>query len=155
MAGKGADMTNAAQPGEEFGRGLRQVRTVIELLTLSGQEATAQIAPLLHPEMRLLAAPGLVPVRRYQTREDFLAYFADARAHGMLIEPDVAEISVSPSGAVLVAGALRMTGPGGVDVIPAWFVYTFRDGLIASLENHLDRQMAEEAAGLGGRDTEA
>ncbi len=31
---------------------------------------------------------------------------------------------------------------------PAWFVYTFRDGLIASLGNYLDREMAEGAAGL-------
>ena len=51
--------------------------------------------------------------------------------------------------AVLVAGALRITGATGVDEIPAWFVYTFRDGLIASLENHLDREIAEHAAGLG------
>ena len=41
-----------------------------------------------------------------------------------------------------------MNGPNGVDEIPAWFVYTFRDGLIASLENHLDRELAEHAAGL-------
>ena len=32
--------------------------------------------------------------------------------------------------------------------IPAWFVYTFRDGLIASLENHLERELAEHAASL-------
>ena len=138
--------TNQHEAG--FGRDLRQIKMVVELLALSGQEAVAELTPLLHPEMRVLPAPGVAPVRSYQTRGEFLAYFADARAHGMLIEPDASEILVSPTGAVFVAGALRMSGPNGVDEIPAWFVYTFRDGLIASLENHLDREMAEHAAGL-------
>ena len=131
-----------------FGRDLRQIRMVVELLALSGQEAVAELTPLLHPEMRVLAAPGVVPARSYQTREEFLAYFADAKAHGVLIEPDASEIRVGPAGAVLVAGALRMSGPNGVDEIPAWYVYTFREGLIATLENHLDREIAEHAAGL-------
>jgi hypothetical protein len=121
---------------------------VVELLTLSGQEAVAELTPLLHPEMCVLAAPGVAPVRSYQTREEFPAYFADAKAHGVLIEPDASEILVSPTGAVLVTGALRMSGTTGADEIPAWFVCTFRDGLIASLENHLDREMAQHAAGL-------
>jgi hypothetical protein len=131
-----------------FGRDLRQIRMVVELLALSGQEAVADLAPLLHPEMRVLAAPGVAPVRSYQTREEFIAYFADAKEHGVLIEPDASEVRLSPTGAVFVAGALRMSGPNGIDEIPAWFVYTFRDGLIASLENHLDREMAQHAAGL-------
>ena len=139
---------NTDLPNAGFGRDLRQIKLVVELLVLSGQEAVAELAPLLHPEMRVLAAPGVAPVRSYQTREEFLAYFADAKAHGVLIEPDASEIRVGASGAVLVAGALRMSGATGVDEIPAWFVYTFRDGLIASLENHLDRGMAEDAAGL-------
>lgn len=139
---------NTDQRDAAFGRDLRQIKMVVEWLALSGQEAVAELAPLLHPEMRVLAAPGVAPVRSYQTREEFLAYFDDAKAHGVLIEPDASEIRVGPSGAVLVAGALRMSGPNGVDEIPAWFVYTFRDGLIASLENHLDREIAQHAAGL-------
>jgi hypothetical protein len=35
-------------------------------------------------------------VRRYQTREEFLAYFPDAKAHAVLIEPDASEIRVAP-----------------------------------------------------------
>ena len=139
---------NTDQHEAGFGRDLRQIKMVVELLALSGQEAVAELTPLLHPEMRVLAAPGVAPVRSYQTREEFIAYFADAKAHGLLIEPDASEIRVSPSGAVLVTGALRMTGKNGADEIPAWFVYTFRDGLIASLENHLDREIAAQAAGL-------
>ena len=131
-----------------FGRDLRQIRMVVELLALSGQEAVAELAPLLHPSCASSPRPGVAPVRSYQTREEFLAYFADAKAHGVLIEPDASEIRVGPSGAVIVAGALRMSGTTGVDEIPAWFVYTFPDGLIASLENHLDREMAEHAPGL-------
>jgi ketosteroid isomerase-like protein len=40
----------------------------------------------------------------------------------------------------------------GVEETPAWFVYSFRGGLIASLENYLDRAPAEDAAGLSRRD---
>lgn len=134
-----------------FGQGLRQIKMVADLLTLSGREAVDELTSLLHPELRVLPAPGVAPVRSYQSRDEFLAYFADARASGVRIEPDASEIRVSPSGAVLVGGALRMTGPSGADEIPAWFVYTFRNGLIATLENHLDREMAEVAAGLTPR----
>ena len=46
-----------------FGRDLRQIRMVVELLALSGQEAVAELAPLLHPELRVLVSPGVAPVR--------------------------------------------------------------------------------------------
>ena len=141
-------VANAEEHDERFGRGLRRIAMVVELLTLSGKEAVAQIAPLVHAQLRVLPAPGVAPARSYETREEFLDYFAEAKAHGIRIEPDASEIRVSPLGAVLVAGALRVTSPGGVNVTPAWFVYTFRDGLIASLGNYLDREMAEGAAGL-------
>lgn len=131
-----------------FGSGLRDIAKVVELLTLSGQEAVDRIAPLIHPQMEMLPAPGVAPVRSYRTREDFLAYFAEAKSHGVLVEPDASAIRVTPSGAVLVTGALRITGPGGVDTTPAWFVYGFRDGLIASLASYLDPDMAEAAAGV-------
>jgi hypothetical protein len=54
---------NTDQRDAGFGRDLRQIKMVVELLALSGQEAVAELAPLLHPEMRVLAAPGVAPVR--------------------------------------------------------------------------------------------
>jgi ketosteroid isomerase-like protein len=133
---------------DPFGTNLRRIQMVVELLCLGRDEAVHAISPLLHPELQVLAAPGVAPARGYQSREEFLAYFADARAHGMKVEPDVAEICVAPSGAVLVTGRMQVEVQGEVDVIPAWFVYTFRDGLIARLENHLDHDMAKAAVGL-------
>jgi len=63
-------------------------------------------------------------------------------------ERDAHEIRIGASGAIVVAGSVRMTNRGSVaDKTPVWFVYTFRDGLIASLATHLDPAMAEEAAG--------
>ncbi|MEA2496626.1 MAG: hypothetical protein QOJ29_4537 [Thermoleophilaceae bacterium] len=141
---------SANQNDAKFGSGLRHIGMVVDLLRLSGQEAVAAIAPLVHPEMRMLAAPGVAPARDYQTREEFLDYFSEARANGVLVEPDACELRVAASGAVVVTGSLRMTSRGGEDEIPAWFVYTFRDGLIASLETYLDAEMAQEAAGSPG-----
>ncbi len=139
----------------EFGDALRRIRLVVDLLCLSSESAVEAIAPLLHPQMRVLAAPGIAPARGYQSREEFLGYFADAEAHGVLVQPDACKIRVSPSGRVLVAGRLRIAGPMGVEETPAWFVYSFRDGLIATLENYLDRAPAEDAAGLPHRDGSA
>jgi ketosteroid isomerase-like protein len=133
---------------EKFGTGLDQIQMVVELLCLARNEVVDLIPPLLHPEMQVLPAPGVAPARSYTNRQEFLAYFSDARTNGVRVEPEVREIRVTATGAVLVCGSLRMDGPDGEDEIPAWFVYTFRDGLIATLENHLDRAMAEEAAGL-------
>jgi len=136
------------QADPEFGCELHHIGLVVDLLRLSGEEAVEAIVPLLHPQMRVLAAPGIAPARPYQTREDFLDYFSDARAQGVLIEPDAQEVRASRSGAVMVAGRLRMTTSDSVDETPAWFVYTFRDRLISSLETYLDGDMAEEAAGF-------
>jgi hypothetical protein len=133
---------------EKFGTGLRRIQMVVELLCLAGDEVVDLISPLIHPEMQMLPAPGVAPARSYTNRQEFLAYFSDARRNGVRVKPEAREIRVTQSGAVLVSGSLRMAGPDGEDEIPAWFVYTFRDGLIATLENHLDRGMAEEAAGL-------
>jgi hypothetical protein len=121
---------------------------VVQLLKLSAIEAEDDIAPLLHPEMRTYAAPGVAPAGPYETREDFLEYFAQARASGVLVEPDACDIRISPSGAVLAAGSLRLTSSGTVETTPAWFVYTFRDGLIDSLESHLEGDLARKAAGF-------
>ena len=63
----------------DFGTGLAQVGMVLDLLRLSAHEAVDDIAPLLHPEMRVLPAPGIAPSHPYETREDFLGYFAEAR----------------------------------------------------------------------------
>jgi hypothetical protein len=131
-----------------FGTNLRRIRMVVDLLRLSGEEAVDEIAPLIHPQMRMLAAPGIAPASRYESREDFLGYFGEASANGILIQPDASQIRVTPSGSVLVTGNLRIAGPDGVDEVAAWFVYTFRDGLIGSLETYLDDEMAEKAAGL-------
>lgn len=138
------------QPGHEFGSGLRQIAMVVELLQHSGAENVDALAPLLHPQMRMLAAPGVAPMRRYQTSEDFLRYFSEARANGVLVQPDVRELRVHPSGAVMAVGSLRMTSRGSVDETPAWFVYTFRDGLIASLETHLSAELAANAVARAG-----
>ena len=43
------------RPGADFGAGLRQIGMVVDLLRLSAEEAVDEIAPLLHPEMRMLA----------------------------------------------------------------------------------------------------
>ena len=132
----------------DFGTGLQQAGIVLDLLRFSADEAVDALAPLLHPDMQVLAAPGIAPARRYQTREDFFEYFSEARKNGVLVEPDLQELRLSPSGAIIVSGTVRMTSPAGIDETPAWFVYTFRDGLIASLENHLNAAMAEQAAGM-------
>jgi ketosteroid isomerase-like protein len=132
-------------PDPGFGRGLQQIAMVVDLLRLSATESVNAIAPLLHAHMRVLAAPGVAPSRPYRTREDFLDYFADARKNGVLIQPDVRELRLCPTGAVLAVGSLRMTTRAGVDETAAWFVYTFRDGLIASLETYLDPELAERA----------
>ena len=55
---------------------------------------------------------------------------------------DAAEIRVSPPGGGLATGRLRMTTASQEDETPAWFVYTFRDRQIASIEAHLNREMA-------------
>jgi ketosteroid isomerase-like protein len=132
----------------DFGEGLRHIGLVVDLQRLSAIDDVDSMRPLLHPEMRTLAAPGVAPSRPYETREDFLGYFADARANGVLVEPDTHEIRLTPSGAIIASGHLRMTAAGESDVTPAWFVYTFRDRRIASLETYLDRPMAYDAAGL-------
>lgn len=130
-----------------FGAALQRMGMVIDLLRFSAEEAVGDIAPLLHPEMRVLPAPGIAPARPYETREDFLAYFTEARAQGVFVEPDAREIRVTAEGGVLVAGSVRVTGaPGGTAEAPAWFLYTFRDGLIASLENYMDGDMAAQAS---------
>ena len=54
---------NAEEHAEPFGTGLREIRMVVDLLCLSKEQAVAQITPLLHPQMRMLAAPGVAPVR--------------------------------------------------------------------------------------------
>jgi ketosteroid isomerase-like protein len=143
---------------EAFGNGLRRIRMVVEFLRLSGAESVEEIASLAHPEITVLAVPGIAPGWGYQGREEFLGYFAEARAHGVFVEPDAREIEVGPSGSVLVVGGMRVSSPGGVEETPAWFVYTFRDGLIASVGTYLDREKAEASAGLpvnSGPDTRA
>ena len=135
------------RPCADFGAGLRQIGMVVDLMRLSAAENLDEIAPLIHPEMRMLAAPGVAPMRAYETREDFLEYFAEARKNGVAVLPDAHEVRFAPSGAVVVTGSLRISSRGGDADTPAWFVYTFRDGLIASLEAHLSAEMAEQATG--------
>jgi ketosteroid isomerase-like protein len=142
-------MLGELQTEEEFGTGLGRIRMVVELLHLSGEPDIEGITALLHPQMHMLAAPGVAPVRSYESREEFLQYFSDAAAHEIVIRPDVHEIRISPTGAILAAGRLQIAGRV-VDETDAWFVYTFRDGKIASLETYLDRAMAEDAAGFSG-----
>lgn len=129
-----------------FGESLERIGQVVELLQLSAVGAAEEIAPLIHPRMRMLAAPGIAPAGSYETREDFLQYFAEAQAEGVLVEPDADEIRINSVGAITVTGRLRVHTAQGVDETPAWFVYTFRDRLIASLETHLDAEIAAEAA---------
>ena len=134
-------------PHTEFGAALREIGMVVDLLRLSATEAVEEIAPLIHPQMQVVAAPGVAPTRPYETREHFLEYFSEARANGVLVQPDAFQVGFACSGAVVVAGSVRMRTRGGDAETPAWFVYTFRDGLIASLETHLSAEMAEQATG--------
>ena len=127
-----------------FGADLHHIGLVVDLLRLSANEAVEEIASLLHPQMRVLAAPGLAPSRAYETREDFIDYFSEAQSQGVLIQPDAHEIRTGgPS--VIVAGHVRITTADSIDETPAWFVYTFRDDLIDSLSTFLDAELAEEA----------
>jgi len=138
----------SAGAGRTFGDSLHHIGLAVDLQRLSAIGDIDAIKPLLHPEMRTRAAPGVAPQRPYENREDFLAYFTEAQANDVLIEPDAHEIRITPSGALLITGHLRITTPGHEEVTPAWFVYTFRDRQIVSLETHLNRNMAYEAAGL-------
>ena len=65
--------------GRDFGVALGRIGLVAKLLQLSAIEAVEEIAPLLHSEMRMYAAPGVAPARLYESREGFLGYFAAAR----------------------------------------------------------------------------
>lgn len=132
----------------EFGQSLRHVRLVIELLDRSGAGDAAGVVDLLHPELEVLAIPGMAPGKGYRSREEFLGYFEDAGRIGQRIETDVSRVRVSPSGSVIVDGALRITVGENTEVVDAWFVYGFRDGLIATLGNYLEPAQAERAAGL-------
>jgi hypothetical protein len=130
-----------------FGDHLERIRLVVQLLVLSGESSIDKraIAAILHPQMHSLAAPGVAPARSYENREQFLEYFPDAVGKGIQVRPDASEIKVLASGSVLAAGSLRVTTPAGTDTTPAWFVYTFREGLIDSLETYLDQGLAEES----------
>jgi len=130
----------------EFGEGLRRMRMALDLLQPPSEEhAAALIAPLLHPEIQVLGSPGIGPAHGYDGRDEFLKYFDDAAAHGVWIRSDATEVVIAPSGAMLITATLLISGHGLADTTPAWFVLTFRDGLIASLETHLSREMADES----------
>ena len=139
-------MTAEADP-PEFGDHLVRIQQVVRLLVLSGESPVDKLAmtTILHPEMHSLAAPGIAPARSYENRTQFLEYFPDAVGRGFQVRPDASEIRVLPSGAVWAAGGLCVTTPAGADTTPAWFIYTFREGLIDSLETYLDRDLAEQS----------
>ena len=138
-----AHMTDQAAP---FGAGLSHARLVTGLLHCSGQENVEGVAEVLHPDFRVVAIPGLAPARGYRSRDEFLEYFEEAKRAGQLIQPDLRSLRALDNGAILVEGALCVTGENASEIVDAWFVYTFRDGLIASLGNYLDPLSAEEAA---------
>lgn len=133
-------------PVPVFGERLRNAHLVTSLMLASGRHEVDSAAALLHPDFRLVPIPGLAPARGYRSREEFLEYFAESERVGQLVEPDLSSLQVTPSGSILVEGRLRVTTAGEETFLDAWFVYTFRDGLIASLGNYLDAQTAEAAA---------
>jgi len=49
---------------------------------------------------------------------------------------------VTPTGNVFATGELLSTVNGRTDGIPAWYVYRFRDGLVASIETYIDHDTA-------------
>lgn len=134
-------------PGKvtEFGEGLRNAQMVTSLLLASGRADVDAVAVLLHPDFRVIAIPGLAPARGYQSRDEFLGYFDQSASVGQHIEPDLVSLEVRPNGSIVVEGRLRVLTAGEETHTDAWFVYTFRDGLIASLGNYLDARSAEAA----------
>ena len=101
-------------PSGAFGTHLHHIGLVVDLLRLSANEAVEEMVSLLHPQMRVLAAPGLAPSRAYETREDFIEYFSEAQSQGFLIQPDAHEIRAGGPG-VIVAGHLRITTADSID----------------------------------------
>ena len=49
---------------------------------------------------------------------------------------------MTPTGNVFATGELLSTVNGRTDGIPAWYVYRFRDGLVASIETYIDHDTA-------------
>ena len=134
-----------------FGAGLRHARLVTQLLHCSGEENIEGVAEVLHPDFEVVAIPGLAPGGGYRSRDEFLTYFVEARKAGQLIQPDLRSLRVLDDGTILVEGGLLVRGEHVTEALDAWFVYTFRDGRIASLGNYLDPQSAEQAAARARR----
>lgn len=132
----------------EFGEALRHVRLVVELLERSRDEDPEGAERVLHPELEVLAIPGMAPGSGYGSRDEFMDYFEESRRIDQRIEPDVSRIRVTPAGIVILDGRLRITVGENTEFVDAWFVYEFRDGLIAKFGNYLDPLQAERAAGL-------
>jgi ketosteroid isomerase-like protein len=135
----------------EFGEALQHLRLVVDLLRgSSAAEPDADaIAELLHPELDVLAIPGLAPGQGYRSREEFLeGYFGESRRIGQHIEVDVSRVRVSPTAAILVDGRLRISVGDNTELVDAWFVYRFRDGRISAFGNYLEPTAAERAAGF-------
>lgn len=140
---------NADGGTPDFGDGLRHIRTVVNFLQpLDEKNAMDTIMPLLHPEVKILGAPGIGPARGYESRADFARYFADVQEQGVWIRTDAHRIEVMPSGAILVSATLRITGRAGTDTTPAWFVFKFSLESIILIETHLDEKIAQESAAL-------
>jgi hypothetical protein len=132
---------------QDFGSSLYRIGVVADLLRLSATRDIEKIEPLVHPEMRVVAAVGIAPQAPRPGREGFLDYFRDTEAKGILTEPDAYEIQACLSGKVLVAGSVRFTTDDGTAESPVYYVYAFQNGLISRLETHLGREAAEDAAG--------
>ncbi|MGK2932263.1 MAG: nuclear transport factor 2 family protein [Solirubrobacterales bacterium] len=129
---------------EPFGDDLKAIELVVGLLTSARERSLDDVARYIHPEMHTVGVPGLAPGRSHESREEFLETFTDSADQGVRVEPDVIQIRVLAPDLAMASGRVRVSGPAGTDVVPAWFVYTIRDGLIDSLSTFLSWGTAAE-----------
>ncbi|MDX6587250.1 MAG: two-component system, sporulation sensor kinase [Solirubrobacterales bacterium] len=139
-------MSGRDKSDRHSGSALYRIGAVADLLRLSGTYDIERIKPLIHPEVRVVAAPGVAPQPTRPGREGFLDYFREAEAKGILVEPDACEIHACPSGKVLVTGCPLFSTGGATTEGSAYHIYAFRDGLICGLETRIVREAAEDAA---------
>jgi uncharacterized protein len=114
-----------------------------------GEEAAA--IELLHPDVEWVVAKEHPDARTLMGRAALLEYQREWQQTlpGLNITLDRV---LDAGDSVLAIGAVRGTGlESGVDVeVPIALVYTFRDGLIARVEEYLDPGEAVQAVGLTG-----
>jgi ketosteroid isomerase-like protein len=114
-----------------------------------GEEAAA--IELLHPDVEWVVAREHPNARTLMGRAALLEYQREWQQTLPGLNMTLDRV-LDAGDSVLAIGAVRGTGLGsGVDVeVPIALVYTFRDGLIARVEEYLDPGEAVQAVGLTG-----